>query len=105
MDRRCVVVVADDLTTAQKAVQAAHAAQVFAGRYPGRYDSTTLVIVEAPTATLARIDQTAVFEPESRLRLARFCEPDLGGRLTAVCVAGAAARKYVSRLPLAFRTA
>lgn len=104
MIARCIVGVADDLTPAQQAVQAAHAAQVFAGDNPGRYDKTTLVIKAVPAKDLVILTQTASFDRRPTSRWSSFQEPDLGHKLTAVAASGPVARK-LARYPLAFRTA
>lgn len=103
MKSKCVVGVADDLTFAQQAVQAAHAAQVFAGRNPGRYTETTLIIKAVPAQALAAVHDAAPFDRRVSSKFAAFHEPDLGGRLTALALSGPISRK-LDRYGLAFRT-
>ena len=100
MDDRCYVITRADLPVPQQAVQAAHAAQTFAGRHPGDYAQTTLVVLTVPDEPALRALR-ARFEA-TPARLTAFHEPDRGGELTAFCAAGASARRLCARLPMAF---
>ena len=95
------MVTRQDLTSAQQAVQAAHAALSFAVTYPEvtldwHEHGQVLVLLAAP-------DERWLALAELRLdgyRTVSFREPDLGGQLTAICAEPAAAPR-LSRFPLA----
>ena len=88
-----------DLSPAQQAVQAAHAALAFAAKHP------ELAAASLPLALLSVPDQLALCwliadAERARLRLATFSEPDLDDALTAIALEPAAGR-LVRHLPLA----
>lgn len=100
MGDRCYVITRADLPLAQQAVQAAHAAQTFAGQHPGDYARTTLVILTVPHESALRLLHERLGRTPARL--AHFHEPDRGGELTAFCAAGSSVRKLCAKLPMAF---
>ena len=88
-----------DLTAGQQAVQAGHAALLYAAGHPGDWHEGALII-------LAVRDNVQLYDLADRLdlqghQLAVFREPDMDWRLTAIA-AGPAAGRMLRHVPLAF---
>lgn len=102
---RLHLVVRADLSAAQVAVQAAHAARAFAHQHPeverAWFEASNhLALLAVPDeATLERLSQRAFC---GDVAFAAFREPDLGGSLTAIAVEpGPRGQAICRRLPLA----
>jgi len=87
------VVTRDDLEPGQQAVQAGHAALLYAHQHPGDWHDGYLIILSVP-------DEYRLWNLAQRIDCAQFREPDLDGQLTAIA-AGPSAGQALRRLPLA----
>jgi len=95
-----------DLPDGAQAAQSCHGVSAFAVDHPELHkrwydDDKNIVLV-----TVA--DEPALLELEQRAMVAglahsRFCEPDFGGALTVIAIAGDGAERLTSGLPLTLR--
>lgn len=103
--QKLFVITRADLTPAQQAVQAVHAALTFARDWTGtfvtdRLDEAPLVLCAAPDElTLCWLIEEA---RRTHITLSAFYEPDLDGALTAVCLEPAG-RRLAAHYPLALQ--
>jgi peptidyl-tRNA hydrolase len=98
------VVVRDDLSDAQKAVQATHAALQFSHEHRDSFTdwvtgSNILVVLEVRDET--HLESIVRLSSDSGVKYSKFYEPDIGNKLTAVALE-CKAKKICGRLPLAF---
>ncbi len=101
---RLYVVTREDLPPGLQLAQSCHAVSQFSDNYPELYrewlhGANNIVCLAVPDepALQALIGRAREKSPTSF-----FIEPDLGGELTAIAL-GDAAKRLVSRLPLALR--
>jgi peptidyl-tRNA hydrolase len=104
---KLTLVVRGDLSKAQQAVQAAHAARQFVEDYPALerewfHNSNTLALLTVPDEkALLRLLEKA---EDRGTRVSLFREPDIHNQLTAICIEpGPTARKLCGGLPLALQ--
>ena len=77
--KKLYAVVRDDLSPAQRAVQAGHAVAEFLLTKETEWDNGTLVYLRVPDLwTLEKLSE------ELKIDHARFVEPDVGDQLTAI---------------------
>lgn len=105
-DPKLYVVVRADLSPAQQAVQACHAALALVEGWSAVPDTLVLLstqneqsLLQLADAIEARCDLPRGYA----LQLAVFREPDLGGQATALATNEEAARPLLKRLSLALR--
>ena len=97
-----------DLPAGLQAAQLAHSLRQFAADFPAEdkgwhETSNNLVLLEV--ADEAGLEHLADRLDELGCHVARFREPDLGEKLTAISALGERAHKALSSLPLALRAA
>lgn len=98
---RLYVVVRSDLPPGLQLAQACHAVLTFAQRSNARPENMIVLHV----ANEAELTETALRLFKLGLDPARFYEPDLDGQLTALAVHGAAAKKALQPVSLAYKAA
>lgn len=95
MNKKMYVIVRNDITSAQKAVQAGHALAAWMLQYSG-WQNNTLVYLQASSKLHL---QTIVFQlMEKYIVHTRFFEPDMNNELTAIASLGS--NSIFKKLPL-----
>lgn len=107
MDRLYVIVRAD-LPAGLQLAQSVHAFDALEQSRPDvvcawRGSKANLIVLHATDR--AELEQTAARLARAGVAYERFFEPDIGNDLTAIAACGAAARKTLAHMPLAFAPA
>lgn len=90
------ILIRDDLSKSQQAVQGGHALAAFMLSYPdlaSEWNNKTIVYLKTDFETLTRYEQLL---PLADLNIASFREPDIGDELTALAAYGPDASKYLN---------
>jgi hypothetical protein len=96
-DQPVYVIVRNDISKAQQAVQGMHAAQVFAANHPDDYSKRTLVFVTCRHREL--LDMKDAFLQRGQ-EYETFVEPDMDNETTAIAARGGFVRALCQKLPL-----
>ncbi len=101
------VIVREDISPGQQAVQAAHALANFAGTYPSQFldwnrGSNTLVILAVPNEHILLVHKWVTYDMD--LKVSLFREPDMEFEATALAIEPHASNNlWLAHLPLALR--
>lgn len=100
--KKLFIVIRGDIAPGLQAAQACHALQAMNDQHPETIADWegNLVVLSAPGAR--ELSEIICGLQRARYKLSTFCEPDLGGELTAAAITGDAWRQ-LSHLPLALR--
>lgn len=98
--KRLYVVVRGDLPPGLQMAQACHVTREFTRLHPRVDVGENLIALSVPDEEDL---EGLLFAAVGKCRAAAFCEPDLGGEMTALALSGKRARSLLGGLPLALR--
>lgn len=94
------IIIRDDLSKSQQAVQGGHALATFMLSYPDlaqEWGNHTIVYLKTNYEMLQVLKKTL---PLADINLAHFCEPDINNELTALAAYGQDCPNYLSNFKL-----